>query len=59
MNTIKIDFDWKAAAKIYLMGIEDGTEEGKQSGRDGVMEMAENCDRLVKVGELLKDVTIQ
>lgn len=45
-KTIKVDITWRAAARIYIEGLEHGTPEGKQAAREGIMEMADKLDAL-------------
>jgi len=35
---------WKAAAQIYIMCLESGSDEGMQAAREGILEMGEKLD---------------
>jgi len=39
--------NWKAAAQIYIMALENGTSTGQQAGREGIMEMAQKFDAYI------------
>jgi hypothetical protein len=43
-KTVKIVPTWKAAARIYMMALVNGTYEGRQAAEAGIMEMAERSD---------------
>ena len=47
MRTIDITPTWEAAVRIYMMVLEDGTEEGKVMAREELMRLARNYDALV------------
>lgn len=47
VKTVDITPTWKAAARILLMTLEDGTEEGKQMARTEVLRMAGLLDSLI------------
>jgi hypothetical protein len=47
MRTIDITPTWEAAVRIYMMVLEDGTEEGKEMAREELMRLARNYDALV------------
>ncbi len=52
-KTINLTPTWRAAARIYIACLEDGdSEEAKQSARDGIMEMAEKFDAVIKEHKL-------
>ena len=55
-KTIPITMSWRAAARIYLEGLENGTAEGRTQAREGIMEMADKLDVMVKAGDLIKRV---
>ena len=44
MNTIDIGLTWKAAMEILIMGLENGTDEGKRMARTELREIAEHLD---------------
>lgn len=46
-KTINIAPTWTGVARIHIMLIENGTEEGKQDARDGIVEMGKLLDQLV------------
>lgn len=39
--------NWKAAAQIALMAIQNGTPEGAQAGEAMIIEMAEKFDKFI------------
>lgn len=45
-KTIELTPTWKAAARIYMAALENGTYEGKKNAEAGIMEMAEHLDRI-------------
>lgn len=47
VKTIELIPTWRAAARIYVACLLNGTEEGKRNAEDGIMEMAEKLDALV------------
>jgi hypothetical protein len=47
MRTIDITPSWETAVRIYIMVLEDGTEEGKEMAREELMRLARNYDTLV------------
>ena len=44
MNTIDIGLTWKAAMEILIMGLENGTDEGKRMARTELREIAGHLD---------------
>lgn len=50
-KSIRITPTWKAAARIYITALEDGTREGKEAARAGILEMAGHLDRINKERE--------
>lgn len=46
VGTVNLTPTWKAAANIYIMALENGTDEGKKAGRAGIYEMAAHLDRI-------------
>lgn len=51
---IDITPSWKQAAMVYIRVLEDGTPKGKESGREGLLEMADKFDKVIKVLKLKK-----
>ena len=47
MRTIDITPSWETAVTIYIMVLENGTEEGKASAREELLRLARNYDALV------------
>lgn len=47
-ETIDITPSWKTAAKFYLLMLEQGTDEGKEAGKRGLVEMAERFDTYIE-----------
>ena len=47
MRTIDITPTWEAAVRIYMMVLEDGTEEGKVMARADLLRLARQYDALV------------
>jgi hypothetical protein len=47
MRTIDITPSWETAVRIYMMVLEEGTEEGKASAREELLRLARNYDALV------------
>lgn len=45
-ETIQLTPTWAAAANIYIMALENGTDEGKAAAREGIREMAAHLDRI-------------
>lgn len=45
-KTISLVPTWRAAAQIFIMALENGTEEGKRHAREGILEMAGKLDEL-------------
>jgi hypothetical protein len=48
MRTIDITPTWEAAVRIYMMVLEDGTEEGKVMAREDLLRLARNYDALIE-----------
>jgi len=46
MRTIDMTPTWETAVRIYLMVLEDGTEEGKITAREELMRLARQYDDL-------------
>lgn len=46
MTHIDITPTWEAAVHVYLMVLEDGTEEGKAMAREELLRLARNYDQL-------------
>ena len=47
MRTIDITPSWETAVRIYMMVLEDGTEEGKATAREELLRLARQYDELV------------
>ena len=47
MRTIDMTPTWETAVHIYLMVLEDGTEEGKDMARKELLRLARTYDALV------------
>jgi hypothetical protein len=47
MKTIDLTPTWETAVRIYMMVLEEGTEEGKASAREELLRLARNYDALV------------
>jgi hypothetical protein len=47
MRTIDITPSWEAAVNVYLLVLEDGTEEGKAMAREELLRLARQYDALV------------
>jgi hypothetical protein len=47
MRTIDMTPTWETAVRIYMMVLEDGTEEGKVTAREELLRLARNYDALV------------
>jgi hypothetical protein len=47
MRTIDMTPTWETAVNIYLLVLEEGTEEGKATARDELLRLARNYDALV------------
>lgn len=45
--TVNLTPTWTAVARMHIMLIDHGTEEGKQDARDGILEMGKLIDQLV------------
>lgn len=48
VKTIDLTPTWRAAARIYIACLLNGTDEGKRNAEEGIMEMAEKLDRVVE-----------
>jgi hypothetical protein len=46
MRTIDLTPTWEQATRIYLMVLEDGTEEGKVTAREELLRLARQYDAL-------------
>lgn len=47
MRTIDMTPTWETAVRIYLLVLEDGTEEGKETAREELLRLARQYDALV------------
>jgi hypothetical protein len=47
MRTIDMTPTWEQATRIYMMVLEDGTEEGKVTAREELLRLARQYDELV------------
>ena len=47
MRTIDMTPTWEAAVRIYLLVLEDGTDEGKDMAREELLRLARQYDALV------------
>jgi hypothetical protein len=47
MKTIDITPSWETAVNIYLLVLEEGTEEGKATAREELLRLARQYDALV------------
>jgi hypothetical protein len=47
MKHIDITPSWETAVRIYMMVLEEGTEEGKASAREELLRLARQYDALV------------
>jgi hypothetical protein len=47
MRTIDLTPSWETAVRIYIMVLEEGTEEGKASAREELLRLARQYDALV------------
>lgn len=47
IKSVSLVPNWKAAAQIYIMALENGTPEGKQAAKAGIAEMAEKFDAYI------------
>ena len=47
---IKVGLNWRQAAEICILGLEQGTEKGKQLSRDEIRRMGNLLDRLIRGG---------
>lgn len=47
-KTISLIPTWRAAASIYIMALENGTPEGQQMAKQGILEMAERFDTYIE-----------
>lgn len=47
-ETIDCTPTWAWAAKVYILALENGTGEGKDSARKEIMRMAELLDKLIE-----------
>jgi len=46
-KTIDLTPTWEGVARIHIMLIENGTDEGKRDAREGIIEMGKLIDQLV------------
>jgi hypothetical protein len=46
-KTINLAPTWEGVARIHLMLLDHGTEEGQQEARDGIIEMGKLLDQLL------------
>ena len=46
MRTIDLTPSWETAVRIYLIVLEDGTEEGKVTAREELLRLARQYDDL-------------
>jgi hypothetical protein len=46
-KTINLAPSWTGVARMHIMLIDHGTDEGKQDARDGILEMGKLLDQLV------------
>ncbi len=46
VKTIELVPTWKAAARIYMMALVNGTHEGRKAAEAGILEMAEKLDAI-------------
>jgi hypothetical protein len=46
MKHIDITPTWETAVRIYLLVLEDGTEEGKETAREELLRLARQYDEL-------------
>lgn len=53
MKYIDMTPTWETAVRIYMMVLEDGTEEGKVTAREELLRLARNYDQLT--AELKKE----
>lgn len=54
VGTIDITPTWSQATNLYLRAIEEGGSKGKESGREGIIDMAKKFDNVIKVLDLRK-----
>jgi hypothetical protein len=47
MRTIDLTPTWEQATRIYLLVLEDGTDEGKVTAREELLRLARQYDALV------------
>lgn len=47
MKHIDITPSWETAVQIYMMVLEEGTEQGKVAAREELLRLARNYDALV------------
>lgn len=58
-ETIELIPTWKAAARIYMMALINGTGEGVKAGEEGIMEMAGKLDALNDGAKAAKPTKMQ
>jgi len=46
MRTIDMTPTWETAVRIYMMVLEDGTDESKVTAREELLRLARNYDQL-------------
>jgi hypothetical protein len=46
MRTIDLTPSWETAVRVYMMVLEDGTEEGKVTAREELLRLARQYDAL-------------
>jgi len=51
---LTIEMKWKQAARIAIMALENGTEEGKRLAREEIMQMADVADFAVDLQNEIK-----
>ena len=47
MRTIDLTPSWETAVRIYMMVLEEGTEQGKVAAREELLRLARQYDALV------------
>lgn len=47
MKYIDMTPTWEQAVRIYLLVLEEGSEEGKETARDELLRLARNYDAIV------------
>lgn len=57
-DVLTVEMKWKMAARVSLLALENGTEEGKRLAREEIMRMADVADFSVDLqAELKKQYT--